>query len=63
MVVLLIWSSELASRVQFLVAFVTAVTRTWEELSGVPEPAYKYAERKEDGNTVSQYPNITSPNK
>jgi hypothetical protein len=45
-VVSLIWNNGLASRVQLLVTSVTAVTRTWEELSGLTEPAHKYKQRK-----------------
>jgi hypothetical protein len=44
-----IWSSGLVSRVQFLVALVMDMTQTGEELSGLPEPAYKYKDRKGDG--------------
>jgi hypothetical protein len=52
-VVLLIWSSGLASKVQLPVASVTAVTRTCEELNDLPEPAHKYKGRKGDGYTFS----------
>jgi hypothetical protein len=49
LVVLLIWISGLASRVQFPVASVTAVSRTREELHCLPEPAYKYKEIRGNG--------------
>jgi hypothetical protein len=51
-VVLLIWSSGLASVVQFPVASVIAVTRTWEESSGLPEPAHKYKGVKRNGYKI-----------
>jgi hypothetical protein len=38
------WGSGLASKVQFPVASVIAVTRPWWELSGLPKPAHKYKE-------------------
>jgi hypothetical protein len=55
-VVSLIYSSGLVLKVQLPVALFNAAAQTWEELSGLPEPTYKYKEKKGGGHT-----NLYSP--
>jgi hypothetical protein len=49
----LIWSSEQALRVQLPVALAIVAARTREVLRGLPEPTYKYEERKGYDYTTS----------
>lgn len=56
---MLIWSSGLASGLQFSVSLFIAMARAWEELGGLPEPAYRHKDRKGDSYTFMLQPLYT----
>jgi hypothetical protein len=50
-ILLLIWSSKLASRAQFPVALVTDMTGMWECESCLQVPVHEHKEREHDSYT------------